>query len=77
MAATNIKILNAGDKTFLRADAVGTGALAAGDILISNLDMFPIGSTYFDTTNRVHYIRLDDNLVIGDWCKSAAYTVAT
>lgn len=77
MAAVVSLILNSGDKTYLGARAIGDGAIAAGDDLITDVITYPLGSEYFDNTNHIHYKRVATAGVIGDWYKSAAYTVAS
>lgn len=77
MGAVNIQILNAGDKTYLAARALGQGAIAAGDVLITDTVTYPQGSEYYDTASRITYRRNAEAKVIGDWSASAAGTALT
>lgn len=67
MAATNVKVLNQGDKTFLAAKAMGTGAPADGDAICTDLALFPIGSEYLDTTNSKLWRRITADGDAADW----------
>jgi hypothetical protein len=69
MAATNVKIKNSGDKVYGTPFAVGTGAIAATDELVTSTSKYPIGSRYLDTTNKRIYYRCAETTggAIGDW----------
>lgn len=75
MGAVNVQVLNSGDKTYLAAKALGQGAIAAGDALITDVVTYPQGSEYYDTASRITYRRNAVAGVIGDWSASAAGTV--
>lgn len=71
MAATNIQVLNTGDKVKSHADVIGQGVPANGDLLCTNLNAYPIGSTYLNTTGATtttkFFIRFAANGVAADW----------
>lgn len=77
MAATNVRILNPADKTRLYTVAIGTGAIAATDDLVTDTNKWPAGSTYTNTASRITYTRVAVAGVIGDWSASAAGTLLT
>lgn len=70
MAATNVKVLNPADKTYLRANAIGTGVIANGDLIATDTKTYPIGSTYINTAGAagtVMYVRIAAVGVAADW----------
>jgi hypothetical protein len=79
MATSNVQILNSGDKTYLAARAIGTGAIAATDPQVVDVVTWPAGSEYVDVVAGIKYIRLavSSPPVIGDWSKGAALTQLT
>jgi hypothetical protein len=77
MAAINLKTLDGVYAISKAPRVIGTGAIAAGDTLISDIKKYPIGTHYSDLTNRTQYVRQAVAGVIGDWCVSGAYTTCT
>jgi hypothetical protein len=78
LAALVEKYLNPADKQKMAQHAVGSGAIAAGDKLITDLKAWPLGSTYLDKVARVKYTRIAETApagAIGDWAKAVALTV--
>lgn len=75
MAAVVELVLNTGDKVLLGPRAIGDGAIGAGDELVTNTKKWPKGTTYYDNTGRILYIRAAEAGVIGDWHKTAQLTV--
>jgi hypothetical protein len=73
--ATNVKNAQPGQKVYSAPNFQGTGAIVAGEALITDVIKYPLGTEYFDLTNRVLYKRLATAGVIGDWCKTVAFTV--
>jgi hypothetical protein len=76
MAATGLKIVTGLYADIKSASVFGEGAIEATDALVTNIVKYPLGSMYFDTTNRIHYVRKAVAAAIGDWCKSSAYSSA-
>jgi hypothetical protein len=76
MAATGLKITTGLYADIKSASVFGEGAIEATDALVTNIVKYPLGSTYFDKTNRINYFRQAVSKVIGDWCKSSAYSSA-
>jgi len=70
MATTNLKVLSGPYKDVEVVDPValkGTGAPANNDEIATNVDRYPIGSTYIDTTNHKFYFREAVAGVAADW----------
>lgn len=65
--ATEIRVANAGDKTYLNARAFGKGAPANGDKMVLDTITFPKGSQYTDTDNKKVYTRGAENKVAADF----------
>lgn len=74
MAVTNLKVLNPGDKPYLAARAIGDGAPASTDKIVTDLKTYPIGSSYFDKTNNKEYRRRAAAGVVADWVSGVALT---
>lgn len=60
MAATISKEKWLGNKLYLRSvtQVIGTGAPADTDAIVTNVQDYPIGTEYIDTTNRKVYKRV-------------------
>lgn len=69
--ATNVVIVNPADKTRHYSYAIGEGAIVLADELVFNINKFPIGSQYLDTTTGDFYLRTKKSTpaVIADWVK--------
>ena len=67
MAATNVIIQNSGDKSFHYAHAIGEGAPADTDAIVTDLLHFPVGSEYIDTTGKKMYVRVAKDKKSTDW----------
>lgn len=69
MALTNVKILNGSDKTRHYSVVIGNGAIAAvSDLLVSEVKVYPIGSTYTDLDAAGNfYIRVAAAKAVADW----------
>jgi hypothetical protein len=67
MPATNVRIINASDKNRQHTNAIGTGIPAAADKIVTDIETYPVGSTYLDLTNKTIYHRVAVTGAIGDW----------
>ena len=72
MTATKVIIQNSADKSFKYAHAVGEGAPAEGDAIVTDVKSFPIGSEYIDTTAKKLYIRTAAAKAAADWTSVGA-----
>lgn len=69
MASTNIIILNPADKARHCTIAVGDGAPADGDAIVTDTRKYPTGSQYTDLTGKDFYVRMASAKVAADWVK--------
>lgn len=65
----NLTILNPADKTHLYAVAIGNGAPAADDRLVTDTHVFKVGSQYTDLIDKKLYIRVDTKKTVTDWAE--------
>lgn len=75
MAVTNLRYLNPSEKTLICPDLEGDGAPALTDELVQDVKKFPVGTKYYDKTNRIEYRRVAANKALADFSKSAAGTL--
>lgn len=70
--ASNLIILNPADKTRHYTYASGEGAPVLADEMVFNINKFPVGSQYIDTTTGDFYVRTvkSDPAVVADWKKT-------
>lgn len=69
MAVTNLVVLNPADKTRHFSVALGEGAPAASDAIVTDVKTYPIGSQYTDKTGKNFYVRVAEAKVAEDWKK--------
>ena len=69
MAVTNLVVLNPADKTRHFSVALGEGAPAASDAIVTDVKTYPIGSQYTDKTNKNFYVRVAEAKAAEDWKK--------
>lgn len=68
---TNELFLNPGVKVFLANDSIGDGAIEATSVQVTNLQRYPVGSRYFDKTNKKEYRRISKTATLADWVGGA------
>lgn len=65
---SELAILNPADKTRFYSVAIGKGVPTdADDVLISDIKVFPVGSTYTDIEGKKQYVRTAKELASTDW----------
>jgi hypothetical protein len=70
MAATNLKNLQGGQRTYLATKVTGTGVIANGDTIATDTKTYGIGSIYINTAGAagaVMYVRTAAAGVAADW----------
>lgn len=65
----NLTILNPADKTHLYAVAIGKGAPAADNRLVTDTHVFKLGSQYTDLNAKKLYIRVETKKDGTDWAE--------
>lgn len=65
----NLTILNPADKTHLYAVAIGKGAPADDNRLVTDTHVFKVGSQYTDLNGKKLYIRVDTKKAMADWAE--------
>jgi hypothetical protein len=66
MAAVNLVATNHSDKS-RNFNYQGSGAIAAGDALVTDVAKYPKGTCYTDVAGRKRYERTAETGTIGDW----------
>lgn len=78
MAATNVTVLqDGGTKKPKQPRLYGSGAPGSSDKIVTNVGLYQKGSTYYDYTNHVQYVREATTGAAADWVNSnGSITVA-